>query len=241
MISRLRSFLGDKMIWLYVVSMPVITWWYVYRPSHMVPKASLADCIVWNGSFPKKSVVIISGLLIIESLMDYYRVGVLIRHSSSLKLLLKQYARVMLIATVTSIYQMLLVCTMGLMYVTYACNWESTESLPFFKFGVLIEDHLATYQYGIHVMYMTWMTVIITGMIIIIFWWLFENPLFGYVLSYILVVLRIGIYGVVDVNADAVYMGGINLDMYSEPIKYIPFLIIVTIVIMKRKDYLRIR
>lgn len=229
------------MIWLYIVSMPVITWWYVYRPSHMPLKASLADCIVWNGSYPKKSIVIISGLLIIESLMECYRVGVLIRHSSSLKLLLKQYARVVIIATVTSIYQMLLVCVMGLRYVPYACNWESTESLPFVKLGVQIEDHLATYQYGIHVMYMTWMTVIITGMIIIMFWWLFENPLFGYVLNYILVVMGIGIYGVVDVNADVVYMGGIDMDMYSEPIKYIPFLIIGTIVIMKHKDYLRIR
>lgn len=251
-LSKIKELLSQKFIWFYIIAVPVYTWWYVLRGSTVYSDSGavrcLADIILWNGHYPKDIVAMLNGIFIIFYLRYDFRIAVLIKYTSKLKLVLRQFLGILKIAAFAAIYNTALVIIMGLSKVQYTCNWEKMNALPFAFIGQNVPEHLETYQYALILLYTIFFTVVMTGTVIIMFWWAFENPVVGFMLNLVWVILEAGsriyvkfYYSVVDLDPTTVYIKGINKEMFIIPFIYIPILLAATVLIIKRKSYLRIK
>ena len=181
-------------------------------------------------------------------LVSDFRIGVIVRFKNCIKLWLNQFVKIVCVSAVLSLYNLFCIMVLGLTKVQLKCNWGSKESFAYARWGRFYEKYPST----MHVIFLFVITIFLStlaaGMVITMFWWLFENPLIGFVLNSVLVIAEIGnwryirvYYGIVDIEPFSVYSGAFSMEIIKYPFIYFPIVILLTIIIMNKKDYLRFK
>ena len=187
-------------------------------------------------------------MILVIIIRNEFRTMVIMRVKRAWKIFIRVFSKIAATAFAVSILQ---ACTVAassvLVAVRMDCEWESYEGYPFYLVSGIVEKTDLSEIIVFYVL-ITFFTVTVSGTLMSLLWWLTETPAVGYVILIIIYFAETGgafskniFFERITLKPANVFMNGINIsDFIIYPIVVILVLTAVSIIIIKKKNYLKL-
>ena len=190
----------------------------------------------------------IAELVMINYIKHDFRAAVIVRVGNMRRFWIRLVKKMAIISGILATYCYVTTTVTGLGMAVYNCNWFKDNSNAY----DLLHMHT---DMNVHVVYVSlifilveFTTILIMGMVIALFWWCWNQPIYGYVLMIVLMTLEMGVSpSAAQIFFSNVSMSIVKMILYGIDVNkqvILPFIsigivFIIGLALIRKKDFIK--